>query len=159
VYKLWNGNSFDGANIEAIWMTKAMFGLTENAQPAMSQRKRWRWVDFLFETEQTTVLTVEWLRGAAPDNGAAEGSTTISPAAVGILTVDGSAIVTADGSALIVAQLSTPAKALTKSSRGVYLHDEGMRLRVRDNSTNGSWSLEAMNVAYQILPGNERRMP
>jgi hypothetical protein len=33
-----------------------------------------------------------------------------------------------------------------------------MRLRVYDNATNGSWSLEAMNLAYQLLPGLERRM-
>jgi hypothetical protein len=37
------------------------------------------------------------------------------------------------------------------------LHNEGMRLRVSSNDTSGGWSLEAMEIAYQILPGLKRR--
>jgi hypothetical protein len=158
-YQLWTGNSANGAAFRSQWMTKTLYGVTEQAQPALSQTKRYRWADFLFETEQTVTLTVEWLNGNTPDNAASFGSTTISPAAAAVLTSDGDAILTADGDALVVSQASTNARALLKNSSGDYLNDTGMRLRVYDNAANGSWSLEAMNLAYQILPGLGRRMP
>lgn len=158
-YLLWSGDSFDGTAIEAVWMTKTLFGVDQNGQPTMSNQKRWRWVDFLFETEQTTTLTVEWLTGASPDNGSSEGSTTITPAAADILTTDGDILTSATGDHLVVSQQSTSLMALLKDSSGNYLHNVGMRLRIGDNASNGSWSIEAMTVAYQILPGLERRMP
>jgi len=158
-YQLWTGNSANGSPFRAQWMTKTLYGVTEQAQPALSQTKRYRWADFLFETEQTVTLTVEWLNGNTPDNAASFGSTTISPAAAALLSADGDAVLTADGDALVVSQASTTAKAELKNSAGRFLHDTGMRLRVFDNAADGSWSLEAMNLAYQILPGLQRRMP
>lgn len=160
VYQLWSGNSFAGTAINAVWMTKSLFGIEVEGQgqPAMTQRKRFRFADFLFETEQTTSLLVEWLEGGAPDNGAALGSVVIAPSSDSILTVDGDTVVTLDGDSLIVAQLSTTATALLKDSTGSYPHDESLRLRISDNSSNGSWSLEAMNLGYQIMPGFTRRM-
>lgn len=161
VYQLWNGNSFDGSAITATWMTKALYGnqlINYAGQPAMSQRKRFRWVDFLFETEQTASLLVEWLSGGAPDNGAALGSVTISPAASSILTADGDTLVSFDGDTLVVSLQSTLLRAILQDTNGKYLHDEGIRLRVGDAASNGSWSIEAMNLAYQILPGLQRRM-
>lgn len=158
-YLLWNGNSFDSAAIEAVWMTKTLYGVNEQAQPAMSNLKRWRWVDFLFETEQTATLTVEWLTGNAPDNGASEGSVLLSPDAAALLTSDGDTLTTVGGDPIVVSQQSTNLRTPLKNSSGDYLHDEGMRLRVGDNASNGSWSIEAMTLAYQILPGQERRMP
>ncbi len=158
-YLLWNGNSFDSAAIEAVWMTKTLYGLNQQAQPAMSNLKRWRWVDFLFETEQTATLTVEWLTGNAPDNGSSEGSVQLSPDASALLTSDGDRLTTVSGDVIVVSQQSTNLRTPLKNSSGEYLHDEGMRLRVGDNASNGSWSIEAMTLAYQILPGQERRMP
>jgi len=158
-YLLWNGNDFDGSNIEAKWMTKTLYGVNEQGQPAVSNTKRWRWVDFLFETEQTATLTVEWLTGNAPDNGSSEGSITLTPDAASILTSDGDTVVSADGDDVVVSQQSTNLRTPLKDSSGNYLHDEGIRLRIGDNASNGSWSLEAMTLAYQILPGQERRMP
>lgn len=158
IYQLWSGNSANGSSFRAQWMTKTLYGVNDQAQPAMSHQKRWRWADFLFETEQTVTLTVEWLAGNTPDDASSFGSTTISPAAVQILTADGDRIVTADGDPLVISQSSTNARALLKNSSGDFLHDTGLRLRVYDNAADGSWSLEAMNLAYQILPGLERRM-
>lgn len=158
IYLLWDGNDFDGTDIEAIWMTKALFGVNEQQQPAMSSTKRWRWVDFLFETEQTASLTVEWLSGSSPDNGAALGSITVSPAGATIVTSSGDEIQTSDGDAIVVSLLSTLLRTVLKDSSGDYLHDEGIRLRVGDNAANGSWSIEALTLAYQILPGLQRRM-
>jgi hypothetical protein len=159
VYQLWSGTSFDGSAIQSQWMTKTLYGVNEQGQPAMSARKRFRWADFLFETEQTTSLTVEWLQGNTPDNAAAFGSTTIAPSASHILTSTGDRLTTASGDPLTVAVASSQARALLQSSAGRYLHDEGIRLRIGDNASSGSWALEGMNLAYQILPGLERRMP
>lgn len=158
VYKLNDGTSFDGTAIDAKWMTKTLYGVTPDGQPAISNQKRYRWVDFLFETEQTSSLTVEWLVGGAPDNGAAISSKTVSPASETIVSSDGSTIITSDGSTLVAGQASTSLRVLLQDSGGGYLHDEGVRLRVGDNASNGSWSIEAMTLAYQIMPGLQRRM-
>jgi hypothetical protein len=158
VYRLWSGTSFDGAPIPAQWMTKTLYGVNEQGQPALSHTKRWRWADFLLETEQTVELTVEWLPGGAPDTGAAWGATTIRPAAHDLLTVDGCQILSADGDWLVLSQATSEARAVMVDSKGRYLHDEGVRLRIGDDASLGSWSLEAMNLAYQILPGLQRRM-
>jgi hypothetical protein len=158
-YLLWTGNAFNGSAFRAQWMTKTLYGVNENGQPAMSHQKRWRWADFLFETEQTVTLNVEWLAGNTPDNAAAFGATTITPAALHILSADGDRLVTAGGDPLVVSQASTNARARLVNSSGDYLHDTGARLRIYDDATDGSWSLEAMNLAYQLLPGLERRMP
>jgi hypothetical protein len=124
----------------------------------MSHQKRWRWCDFLFETDQNVQLTVEWLPGNTPDNASGFGSTRISPAAVTLTSVEGDPIVTADGDFVAAAQSSTNARARLVNSAGRYLHDTGMRIRIFDNAQAGSWSLEAMNLAYQQLTGLQRRM-
>lgn len=158
VYQLWTGTSFNGAGFRAQWMTKTLYGVNEQQQPALSHIKRWRWVDLLFETEQTTTLNVEWLAGNTPDNAAAFGATTASPAAVSVIDADGDAVLSADGDALVVAQASSNLLAQLQTSSGDYLHDVGLRLRIYDDGADASWSLEAMNLAYQILPGLGRRM-
>jgi hypothetical protein len=161
VYQLWSGNSFDGTAIEAHWMTKTLYGIkmvNYTGQPAISETKRFRWVDFLFQTEQTASLTVEWLPGGSPDDAAGVGSQIVSPAASGIMSGDGSVILSGDGSAIVVSSQSSKVKVLLKDSSGDYLHDEGIRLRVGDNASLGSWSLEAMNLAYQVMPGLQRGM-
>lgn len=157
-YLLWSTNAFDGSAIEAVWMTKTLYGVNDQAQPAMSNTKRWRWADFLFETEQTVTLTVGWLPGNSPDNAAATSTVSISPAAASILSSNGDTLVSADSDTIVVSEASAQVMALLKTSAGDYLHDEGIRLRVGDNATNGSWSLEAVSLAYQIMPGLKRRM-
>lgn len=158
-YQLWTGNSFNGLPFRAQWMTKTLYGVNAQGQPALSNLKRFRWADLLFETEQTTTLHVEWLPGNTPDNAAAFGSTSVVPAAAHIFTTSGDRLCDASGHPLVVSIASTTARAVLKNSTGDCLHDTGMRLRVYDESMNGSWSLEGMNLAYQILPGMERRMP
>ena len=157
-FLLWNGNSNNGTAIDAQWMTKTLYGVNDQSLPALSNTKRWRWADFMFETEQTVTLTVEWLQGNSPDNAAAISSTSIAPAAADILTADGDFIASAGGDTLVVSEASAQVRALLKTSGGDYLHDEGIRLRVGDNASNGSWSLEAFALGYQILPGLKRRM-
>lgn len=157
-YELWSGNSFDGSNIEAIWMTKTLYGVNDQNQPALAHTKRFRWADLLFLTDSLTTLTIEWMSGHTPDLGAATASQTFSPAAYSILTQDiGDTIITATGDTMVLASSSSQIRVPLASSSGDYIHDTGIRLRVGDNAQNGSWSLEAMSLAYQILPGLKRR--
>lgn len=157
VYQFLNGNSFDGGNIDARWMTKTLYGLNEQGQPAFSNTKRWRWLDMLFKINQDVSLTVEWLTGASQDDSAAVGSVVVAPQASTLMDASGSTILTASGSSIIVSIQSAQTKAILHDTTGQYLHDTGIRLRVGANSTNGTWSLEGMCFAYQILPGNKRR--
>jgi len=155
-YELWSGNSFDGANIETIWMTKTLYGVNDQGQPALAHTKRFRWIDILFLTEANTTLTIEWLPGHTPDLGAASGSETFSPAPYTLLSADGDTFLTASGDSIVLASDSTQVRVVLRGSTG-YLHDTGVRLRISDNAANGSWSLEALSLAYQILPGLKRR--
>ncbi len=157
-YKLWDGDSFDGSAIEAVWMTKTLYGVNEATQPALSQTKRWRWIDFIFQADQSSTLTVEWLNGFAADNAAPISSSTATPAVAGLLTADGDTIQSAEADTIIVSDPSANIRIILKDSNGDYVHDTGLRLRVGDNAALGSWSIEAFNLAYQILPGLQRRM-
>jgi hypothetical protein len=159
-YKLWDGNNFDGDPIEAHWMTKTLTGLTEQGKPTLSQMKRWRWADFLIESPlATSELTVEWMHGYARDDVSGISSTTITPSQFAIITSDGGELVDASGLTISMGQTTTPARALLVDLDGQYLHDVGLRIRVGDNTSDGSWALEGINLAYQVLPGLQRRMP
>ena len=45
-----------------------------------------------------------------------------------------------------------------EGTRGDYIQDVGCRIRISDDATDGSWSLEGMTLGFQVLPGAERRM-
>ena len=158
VYQFLSGTSFDGSNIDAQWMTKTLYGVNDEAQPALSHTKRWRWVDVLFRIDQDTDIVVEWLSGDAADNADALGSVVIEPAADVLISFDGSNIITANSSTIVVSARSAQATALLHTPGGRYLHDEGIRLRIGVNGTSGTWALEAMELAFQILPGLKRRL-
>jgi hypothetical protein len=157
VYRLWSGQSFAGTSFRAQWMSKTLYGLDADGQPDLSRRKRWRWGDFLFQTEQTVTLTLEWLEGHAPDNAAALGSKQFSPATQELATADGDLILTADGDTILVSADSALANAKFRDTNKRYLHERCIRFRVYDSAQDGSWALEAINLAYQILPGLKRR--
>lgn len=157
-YELWNGNDFDGANINTIWMTKVLYGKNEEGLPALEFIKRWRWMKLLFESVQGASLSLDALEGFAGDDDAATMTAALAPEANEILTADDDRLVTSDGDPLVVSQVSALfTVGLKDSTSGDYIHHEGIRLRVRDDSTGPAWSLEAMTAAYQILPGLKRR--
>jgi hypothetical protein len=157
IYAFQSGNSFDGSNIDARWMTKTLYGVNEQGAPALSNTKRWRWLDLLFRIDQNTSVTVGWFPGTATDTADPLASVTASPSADALYSADGSAIITSSGSSVLIAVASAQVKNLLKTSSVDYLHDEGIRLRISSNDTNGQWALEAMELAYQILPGLKRR--
>lgn len=147
VYEWWDGSSFDGSNIQTTWMTNTLYGKAgenvyggrDKGVPAVAYTKRWRWADFLIQSVGGVTLTVEWFPGHTPEAGSATGSKTFLP----------------DDTA----RESTQKKVLFKTSgtNGQYLHDEGVRLRISDNATTGSWSLEQFTLAFQLLAGLKRR--
>jgi hypothetical protein len=157
IYKFFDGSSFDGSAIDARWMTKTLYGVNEQGQPALSNTKRWRWMDLLFRIDSDLDILVGWFPGNATDNADPIASILASPDADSVVTVNGSMILTTDGSALTVSMASAQVKSILHDASGNYLHDEGMRLRVSTNDTSGGWALEAMELAYQILPGLKRR--
>lgn len=157
VYELFDGNSFDGSNISARWNTKTLYGINDRSQPALSNTKRWRWVDVLFRIDQNVDIEVGWMPGSAGDTADTIASVLISPGAEELVTADGSTILTATGSSILVSASSAQEKALLHDQFGRYLHDEGIRIRFSSSGTAGSWALEAMQLAYQILPGLKRR--
>jgi hypothetical protein len=157
VYTFLNGNSFDGSNIQAQWMTKTLYGVNEQGQAALSVRKRWRWLDVLFRVDSNTTITVGWFPGSSTDTASPTSTFTVTPSAATLVSADGSSILTANGSTIAVAILSAQGKALLHDARGDYLHDEGFRLRIGTNDMASGWALEALELAYQLLPGQKRR--
>ena len=147
VFKYWDTSvaSFNTVAIDARWMSNTLRGVigqdpTDNAptSPAMAHRKRWRWVDVLLvNIDPAVTLTVEWFKGDTADTATAVGSSTI-------VGNDTTRSVSQD-------------KMLLKNSSGDFLHDEGVRIRISDNASNGSWGLEGLTLAHQILPGLRRR--
>ena len=161
IYLLWNTNAFDGANINAIWMTKTLYGkrtLFQGEITALSQLKRWRWVDILLQGDVTTELTVEWMPGHSLDSQAATGSTIVMSASGFLRDANGNLLAASGGEHLIISQETSELRAKLKTSQGDYLHHEGVRLRISDNTSNGPWAIEALNLAYQVIPGLQRRM-
>lgn len=145
----------DGSAFTSVWQTKALYGLGEANGPALSNTKRWRWVDMLFRVNQASTVSVSWSTGTAPDNATGLGTKTLTPAASVIYTgTTISDILTASGDRIIVGNTSVQGQVLLRTTAGDYLHDESLRLRI---SSTGSWALEAMNLAYQVLPGLHRR--
>jgi hypothetical protein len=157
IYEFLDGPSFDGENINAIWMTKTLYGVNEEGQPAISNRKRWRWIDVLFRIDSNVDITVDWLQGGSPNTANALSSVIVVPSASTLVTQEGSTILTADGSSIILAAETAQKKALLASADGDYLHHEGIRLRIKTDSTLGGWALEAFQLGFQILPGLKRR--
>ena len=158
IYTFQSGNSFDGSNIHGRWMTKTLYGVNEQGQPALTNTKRFRWLDLLFKIDQDTDITVAWLGGSSPDDAQAVHSVIVSPDADYLITANGSTILTADGSSILVSAESAQAKAILHDGTGNYLHDEGIRLRIETDDTSAGWALEALQLAYQLLPGLKRRV-
>lgn len=155
----WSGDTLDGRAIPAVWISKPLFGSDEQGVPLLSSTKRWRWADFRFTGVDPDVsFVIEWMDAKAGDNDPGIGSVTVSPATASITTADGSAIVTASGSTVVMGRTDLQVKVRLEDRTNDYLHAEGIRLRVKETSGSGSWCLEAINLAYQTLPGQKRRM-
>ena len=160
-YEFFTGDSFDGSNIPARWMTKILYG-QDGQQPLMAFYKRWRWLDFIAEADADVTLTVEWMAGSASDEAVSRGAAARSlvPVGLALITADGGRIVAtaSERSPIVTHNESTQRIIKMQSTNGYYVEDVGLRVRISDDSADGSWSLEGMTLGYQTLPGASRRM-
>lgn len=158
VYAFLSGNSFDDSPIDARWMTKTLYGLGEDGKPLLSNRKRWRWLDVLFHSDSNISMDLAWFAGEASDTDENPVRTaSIGTLIVYLVTSDGSQIWTNAGSPITVTITSSQIKTFLTKVNQEYFHDEGIRIRVSSNNTDDPWTLESMNLAYQVLPGLQRR--
>ena len=164
-YKFFSVNSFDGDTIPARWMTKVVYGTdnswdVRNPQQLMPYIKRFRWLDLIAEAESDVTLTVEWMSGAASDEAVGRGSASqsIEPLGLQLITSDGNGIQTADGSNITLPFDSVQKIINLEGSSGDYIQDVGCRIRISDDASNGSWSLEGMTLGFQVLPEATRRL-
>ena len=164
-YKFFDGDSFDGSNIPARWITKVIYG-TDNSwnvrapQQMMAYIKRFRWLDIIAQADSDVTLTVEWMEGNAGDDAVSEGAASKSLAPVGfqLITADGNGIDTSEGSGITTSAESVQKIINLEGSTGDFIQDVGCRIRISDDAQNGSWSLEGMTLGYQVLPAATRRL-
>jgi hypothetical protein len=164
-YKFFSGNSFDGDTIPARWMTKVVYGTdnswdVRNPQQLMPYIKRFRWLDLIAEAESDVTLTVEWMSGASSDDAVGRGSASqsIEPLGLQLITADGNGIQTDDESNITLPFDSVQKIINLEGSSGDYIQDVGCRIRISDDASNGSWSLEGMTLGFQVLPEATRRL-
>ena len=164
-YKFFNGDSFDGSNIPARWITKVIYGQdtswnTRSPQELTAMIKRFRWVDVIAEADSDVTLTVEWMSGSASDEAVGKGSASksLEPIGLQLITDDGNGIDTDDGSNITLPFDSVQKIINMEGSTGDFIQDVGCRIRISDDAQNGSWSLEGMTLGYQLLPGATRRL-
>ena len=164
-YTFFDGDSFDGSNIPARWMTKVIYGQDESwstraPQQMMAYVKRFRWLDIIAEADADVTLTIEWMGAASSDEAVARGGTSKSLEALGLqlITSNGNGIQTATESNIVLPFDSVQKIINLEGTNGDYLQDVGCRIRISDDAQNGSWSLEGMTLGYQLLPGATRRL-
>ena len=164
-YEFFDGDSFDGSNIPARWITKVIYG-TDNSwnvrepQQTMAYVKRFRWLDLVAEADSDVTLTVEWMTGSASDESVARGgaSKALEPLGLQLITSDGNGIDTDDASNITIPFDSVQTIINMEGTNGDFIQDVGRRIRISDDASNGSWSLEGMTLGFQVLPGATRRL-
>jgi hypothetical protein len=72
-YKFFSGDSFDGSNIPARWITKVLYG-SDGETNLMAYLKRWRWLDLIAEADTDVTLTIEWMSGNSSDDAVSDGA-------------------------------------------------------------------------------------
>lgn len=136
VYKLWDGNTFDGTAIAAQWMMKPLYmsgpSFQGSAQmslsPDMTRVKCHRFFDLVFKKLTTIPLvTVEVLSPDAGDDDLALFSVPV----IG----------------------SSNVRATLQDADGRFHYDVGIRLRIKSSATTGPWTLQGASLGYQILSG------
>jgi hypothetical protein len=75
-----------------------------------------------------------------------------------LITSDGNVIQTAAESNITLPTDSVQKIINLEGTSGDFIEDVGCRIRISDDSQNGSWSLEGMTLGYQLLPGATRRL-
>ena len=164
-YQFFDGDSFDGSNIPARWLTKVIYGTdnswsTRDPQQLMAYIKRFRWLDIIAQADSDVTLTVEWMEGNAGDDAVSSGATSkaLTPVGFQLITANSNGIDTSEGSGVTTSSDSVQKIINLEGSNGDFIQDVGCRIRISDDAQNGSWSLEGMTLGYQVLPGATRRL-
>ena len=164
-YKFFDGDSFDGENIPARWMTKVIYGednswTSRTPQQMMAFIKRYRWLDLIMEADEDVTLTIEWMEAAGSDEAVAKGgaSQSLSAFSMQLITADGNVIQSAAESNITLPTESVQKIINLEGTNGDYIQDVGCRIRISDDAQDGSWSLEGMTLGFQVLPHATRRL-
>jgi hypothetical protein len=164
-YKFFDGDSFDGENIPARWMTKVIYGednswTSRTPQQMMAFVKRYRWLDLIMEADADVTLSIEWMSASSSDEAVARGgaSKSLEPLSMQLITSDGNGIQTVAESNIVLPFDSVQKIINLEGTNGDYIQDVGCRIRISDDAANGSWSLEGMTLGFQVLPHATRRL-
>lgn len=148
----------DGAPFTAQWTTKPLFGSDENGFPLVSLTKRWRWADTHVTLDSDTVLSVSWFDGNDGPDGSPIDTATVSAPFNALMSADGEPLVSAAGDPIGTTSASVSTKSRLADTGGNYLHSPAVRLVVADDGSGADWALDGITLAYQVLPGQKRRM-
>lgn len=164
-YKFFDGDSFDGENIPARWMTKVIYGednswTSRTPQQMMAFVKRYRWLDLIMEADADVTLSIEWMSASSSDEAVARGgaSKSLEPLSMQLITSNGNGIQTVAESNIVLPFDSVQKIINLEGTNGDYIQDVGCRIRISDDAANGSWSLEGMTLGFQVLPHATRRL-
>lgn len=138
LYKLWTGDTRDGASITGTWMSKPIYpAILEGGPPDIQHEKRLEALFMLFAKDASpTALTIGILPHDAADGDTPEISRTAISAT----------------SRVLVPARQPP----TGENPGKYFSGPGFRLKATSTATSGPWVLEAIEGSYQVLPGTTR---
>lgn len=164
-YLLWNGYTRNGNQLMSQWESKTLYA-TGNpydaegyfGKPLIGFRKRWRYADLLLDVVSGSVtFQLEWVVGDDPSSDAIAYSTLAATLPTSELTtVEGSIITTSDASTLLVSAPPSLIRVKSQNAAGRFMHSRGARLRLSATTNTGQWFLNALAVAYQLLPGRKR---
>jgi len=129
-------------------------------KPLISFRKRWRWVDFMFDVSGGAVtISIDWIEGDNPDdNAAANGTANLTLPFSPVEANNNSVLETSANTIISLIGGGATLRAALEDITGRYPTSRGLRLRVRSVSQGGQWFLNAIDTAYQLLPGQKRSL-
>lgn len=165
-YEFFVGENFQNTPIVSWWMTKTLYGTTDKGVLLPSNLKRWRWADLFFSLSGSAVFNLEWYKAEAEDDEVLVTGNTKSQIVLPswyITTSTGDGIDTGDeipadvGDIYLHSSRGVARVLLKNSSSKDFFSDTGVRLKFTNNS-GGSWTINGLNLTYQIMPGLQRRM-
>lgn len=130
---LFSGDTTLNGSIVAEWDTKALYfaGQDESGRVStgvdMVRVKRYRYLDFLFDTAEAFALDISVLPPDATDTASPQFSVSITSAAW--------------------------VRASLQDSNGDFFHNRGVRFRIKSTLNTGPWILFGMAAGYQVLDG------
>jgi hypothetical protein len=157
VYEIWSGTSFNGSNISSAWFSKVLMGNVDNnaaSSKAIHLYKRFSHVDLVLDAAAANQVTVTWYLGYADhtDTEIASGSVAVE-AAAGIVQSTTDTITDASLNDILVSGITAQGRLYFLDGNGNKIVAQAARFAIEDDSQDGPWTLEAMSIDFQFLPG------